>query len=116
MTEYENIEWQFVVTVADVPEPTAEQLEEMMPHIKGIISWDAETQRLRFVFRRTVPHGVRDVLVDGQLTVGMALVAVLGDGMWQLRHYVREFAVRRAEDVPVDPEVQRWVDAMTEQT
>ena len=115
MTDIENIEWYFEVTVAGVPEPTTEQMEEMMSHIGGVVSWHVDAERLRFVFRRTTPCSVWEVMTDVRIDVGLALNAVLGYAPWQLRHHVREFTIRRAEDVPVDPEVQRWADALTKE-
>jgi hypothetical protein len=109
----ETNEWYCEFVLRDIPQPTEAAMQEAASVVGGVLSYDAEASELHGVFRWETDMGAGPVVTEALGRVVYALRAVLGgDGPVISKHRLKDFRIRPASDVPVDPDVQRYVDRM----
>jgi hypothetical protein len=115
----ETNEWYCEFTLKNIPPVPHEALEKARIVVEAgrngsaIVSYDATSLELYAVYRLAHTYTVGDVLTEGKYRMGRALAAALEtEDLVPLNDRLKDFRIRPASDVPVDPDVQRYVDRM----
>lgn len=106
-------EWYCEFTLKNMPFVSREAMEAVNRVVLGVVSYDAMALELYGVFRLAGTYTPGDVLTEVYYRMGRALSAALEvEGIVPLVDRVKDVRIRPASDVPVDPDVQRYVDRM----
>lgn len=104
-------EWHCEFTLKNIPFVPREAVEAANRVVRGVVSYDGGAFELYGVFRLTGTYTLGDVLTEVRFRMGRALSTALGaENLVLLVDRVKDVRVRPASDVPVDPDVQRFVD------
>lgn len=104
-------EWYCEFTLKNIPSVPHEALETANRAVLGVVSYDATALELHGVFLLAGTYTTGDVLTEVHYRMGRALSAALeAGGIVPLVDRVKDVRIRPASDVPVDPDVQRYVD------
>jgi hypothetical protein len=105
------IEWFCEVTLQDVPPPGEGAREQAYAAVRGVMNYDATARELIMVFRISSSSGAA-LVVSEALGRSMEALSWLRpvDASFNSAHHLKDFRVRPADTVPVDPDVQRYID------
>jgi hypothetical protein len=111
-----KIEWCCEFTLKNIPPLPDEVLEQVhtgaLGGVYAVVTSAEAAQELYTVFRLETAAGAA-LVVSEVLGRAMAVLSrVRGDSGMPTNDCLKDFRVRPASDVPVDPDIQRYVDRM----